>query len=109
MWETNVYNVLKQVALVVAISVIDLPKSFEPIPREKNVVVHSIFHYDQRTWYNRTLMVYTKLFRSSPPDVFLGEGVLKICSKLKGEHPCPSAISIKLQGNFIEITFGYGC
>ena len=26
-------------------------------------------------------------FRSSPPEVFLGESVLKICSKLTGEHP----------------------
>ena len=26
--------------------------------------------------------------RSSPPEVFLGKGVLKICSKFTGEHPC---------------------
>ena len=31
--------------------------------------------------------------------MFLGKGVLKICSKFTGEHPCRSAISIKLQGN----------
>ena len=37
------------------------------------------------------------------------EGGLKICSKFIGEHPCGSAISINLQGNFIEITFRYGC
>ena len=36
------------------------------------------------------------LFRSSPSKVFLGKGVLKICSKFTGEHPCQSAISIKL-------------
>ena len=42
--------------------------------------------------------------RSSHPDVFLGKGVLKICSKYTGEHPCWSAISIKLLCNFIEIT-----
>ena len=35
-------------------------------------------------------------YRSSRPDVFLGKGVLKICSKFTGEHPCRSAISIKL-------------
>ena len=35
-------------------------------------------------------------FRSSLPEVFLGKGVLKICSKLTGEHPCRSVISIKL-------------
>ena len=35
--------------------------------------------------------------RSSPPEVFLGKGVLKICSKFTGEHPCRTVISIKLQ------------
>ena len=45
----------------------------------------------------------------SPPGVFLGKGVLKICSKLKGEHPCRSVISIKLQRNFIEITLRHWC
>ena len=34
--------------------------------------------------------------RSNPPEVFLGTGVIKICSKFTGEHPCGSAISIKL-------------
>ena len=41
--------------------------------------------------------------------MFLGKGVLKICSKFTGEHPCQSAISIKLQSNFIEITLRHGC
>ena len=31
--------------------------------------------------------------KSSHPEVFLGKGVLKICSKFKGEHPCQSATS----------------
>ena len=31
------------------------------------------------------------------PEVFLGKGALKICNKSTGEHPCESAISIKLQ------------
>ena len=35
--------------------------------------------------------------RSSPPEVFLGKGALKIYSKFTGEHPCRSVISIKLQ------------
>ena len=30
--------------------------------------------------------------------MFLGKGVLKICSKFTGEHPCRSMISIKLRG-----------
>ena len=35
--------------------------------------------------------------RSSRPEVFLGKGVLKICSKFSGEYQCQSSISIKLQ------------
>ena len=42
-------------------------------------------------------------FRSSHSEVFLGKGVLKICSKFTGEYPCQSAISIKLLCSFIEI------
>ena len=40
--------------------------------------------------------------------MFLGKGVLKICSNFTGEHPCRSAISIKLLCNFIEITLRHG-
>ena len=36
--------------------------------------------------------------------MFLRKGVLKICSRFTGEHPCRSVISIKLQNSFIEIT-----
>ena len=43
-------------------------------------------------------------FRSSyPPEMFVEKGVLKICSKFKGEYPCLSLISINLIWNFIEI------
>ena len=48
-------------------------------------------------------------YKSSPPEVFLRKGVLKICSKFTREHPCRSAISIKLLCNFIEITIQHGC
>ena len=47
-------------------------------------------------------------FRSSRPEMFLGKDVLKICSKFAGEHPCQSAISIKLLCNFIEIALRHG-
>ena len=47
-------------------------------------------------------------YRSSCPEVFLGKGVLKICSNFTGEHPCWSLISIKLLCNFIEITLRHG-
>ena len=48
-------------------------------------------------------------FRSSHPEVFLRKGVLKICRKFIGEHPCQNVISIKLLCNFIEITLQHGC
>ena len=47
--------------------------------------------------------------RSSRPEVFLEKGVLKICSKFAREHLYWSAISIKFQRNFIEITYWHGC
>ena len=48
--------------------------------------------------------------RSSPPQVFLGKDVLKKCSStFTGEHPCQSAISMKLWSNFIEIALRQGC
>ena len=47
-------------------------------------------------------------FRSSHSELFLGKGVLKIRRKIIGEHPCRSAISIKLQINFVEITLRHG-
>ena len=47
--------------------------------------------------------------RSSPPEVFLGKGILKICSKFTGEHPHQSVILIKLQSSFLEITLRHEC
>ena len=47
-------------------------------------------------------------FKSSPPEVFLGKGVLKTCSKFR-ENPCRSAISAKLLCNFIEMALRHGC
>ena len=47
--------------------------------------------------------------RSGPTEVFLGEDILKICSRFTGEHPCRSVISIKLLCHVIEITFRHGC
>ena len=46
---------------------------------------------------------------SSHPEVFWEKGVLKICRKSTGEHPCRSVISIKLLCNFVEITLRHGC
>ena len=36
------------------------------------------------------------IFRSSHPELFIIKGILKICSKFTGEHPCWSVISINL-------------
>ena len=41
--------------------------------------------------------------------MFIGKAGLKICSKFTGKHPCQSAVSIKLQRNFVEITFRHWC
>ena len=48
-------------------------------------------------------------YRRSHPEVLLGKGVLKTCSKFTGEHRCQIAISIKLQSSFMEITLRHGC
>ena len=37
------------------------------------------------------------LAKNSPPVVFLGKSVLKMCRKFTVEHTCESVISIKLQ------------
>ena len=44
-----------------------------------------------------------------PPELFLQRGVLKICCKYTGKHPCGSVIPIKLLCNFIEIALLHGC
>ena len=49
------------------------------------------------------------ILRSSHSEVSCEKGVLKICSIFTGKHPCWSVVSIKLLGNFIEITRCHGC
>ena len=62
------------------------------------------------SWYIwQGISDWFKILRSSPPEVFLGKGVLKICSKFTGAHPCRSAISITLLWNFIEIAPRHAC
>ena len=48
-------------------------------------------------------------FQKQPSRGVLEKGILKICSKVAGEHPCRSTIVIKLQSNFIEIVIRHGC
>ena len=58
-----------------------------------------INHITIQLWYKCTYCKYSDIiyeYRSSHPEVFLGKGVLKICSKFTGKHPCRITISIKL-------------
>ena len=58
---------------------------------------------------NFTALVYLARQRSTRSEVFLTKGVMKKGSKFAGKLPHQSAISIKLQSNFIEITLRHGC
>ena len=53
--------------------------------------------------------IVTDEHRSSRPEVFLGKGALKTSIKFTWEYSCRSAISVKLQSNFIEIALWHGC
>ena len=64
------------------------------------------YHYLNDT---TNLLLPSFKFRSSRPEVFLRKSALKICSKFTGEHPCRSAVSIKLLCNFIKIVLRHGC
>ena len=59
--------------------------------------------------YVSSSKVTTNKNRSNPSEVFSGKDVLKMCSRVTGEHPRGSAISIKFQSNFIEIALRHGC
>ena len=64
----------------------------------------------QNLFCSRILKFFTTLMgretkvRSSHPEAFLEKGVLKLCSKFTGEHPCRSMLC-----NFIEIAFRHQC
>ena len=62
-----------------------------------------IFKYVQRS------RLLCKVSTGSHPEVFWVKGVLKMCCRFIGEHPCRNVISIKLQSNFIEITLRHEC
>ena len=67
-----------------------------------NFVCNSTFH--RRRMVKSFYIIYLIY-----AEVFFGRGVLKICSKFNGGHPCRSVISIKLLCNFIETALRYGC
>ena len=68
----------------------------------------NLFFSDSLSFTNK-VRALTFRYRSNPWEVFLEKGVPKIYSKSTGEHPCQSAISIKLLCNFIKITLRNGC
>ena len=62
---------------------------------------HRCFHLNfvkflRASFYRTPLVVASAiiliLFVMVTPDVFLGKGIVKICSKVTGEHPCKSVI-----------------
>ena len=70
------------------------------IKKMKKTRIKNIVKALTPTWYRKNKNKKDK-DRSHHPEVLLGNGVQKLYSKLTGEHPCRSAISIKLQSNFI--------
>ena len=50
-------------------------------------------------WMLIIFEIFWEMHRSKHPELFLGKGVLKICSKFTREHPCRSVISIKSQSS----------
>ena len=79
-------------------------------------VFYSIFNFRpylvQLNAVNNTINILQIILfegQKQPCRGFLRKRCLKICRKFTGEHPCQSAISIKLQTNFIEITLRHGC
>ena len=72
------------------------------------IIVHRILILLKYFTYVNFYWCWNISSRSSYPEVFLEKGGLKICRKFTGEHPCRSAISIKLLCNFIEIVLQHG-
>ena len=69
---------------------------------------HKKYFQSEKYTSRRNVLVKIVPRKCSRPVVFREKVVLEICSKFKGEHPCRSAISIKLLYNFIEITLRLG-
>ena len=71
--------------------------------KKKKKSPEACFYIFFKQWSEKSI-----IGRSNHQEVLLGKGVLKICSKFTEEHPCRSAISIKLFWNFIEIARRHG-
>ena len=70
--------------------------------------LNSTFSDNQFSWRVFESRIVLKEIQKLPSRGVLTKGVLKISSRFTGEHRCLSAISIKLQSNFIEITLWHG-
>ena len=64
--------------------------------RMYSIAMQRVFSFREQISLVLAMCLLTR-FGSSHPEVFLGQGVLKICSNFTGEHLCRSVISIKLQ------------
>ena len=71
----------------------------------KNFIVSISHTLDSNLWLSLLIKDKKSLFRSSRPEVFLRIDALEICSKFTEEHPCRSAISMKLLCNFFDPFF----
>ena len=62
-----------------------------------SVYIFKMGHFKEFIYFQINIFyIFESKTRSIPPEVFLAKGFLKIYSKFTGEHPCQSAISIKL-------------
>ena len=75
---------------------------------KKTISLHFISCYSKQRYIQDSIKHLLISCRRTPSDVFLGSGILKICSKFTGENTYRNAISIKLLCNFIEISLRHG-
>ena len=79
---------------------VEIPSDTQKIKTLVDILVCYKIHLLNELMFNRP--------ETGLSEVFLDKGVLKICWKFTGEHPCRTVISIKLQSNFVEITLWHG-
>ena len=66
----------------------------------------TITYFNKRQWeVVLAAVLRIAVLRSSHPEVFFEKGVLKICSKFTGEHPCRSSICF---ATLLKLQFGMG-
>ena len=86
---------------------IDFSKLFSRTPKRgcfRLCYLSVLFFYIFRSHF-----IYEVISICSPSQVFQLKGVLRICSKFTGEHPCRSAISVGLLCSFIQIALWNRC